>query len=170
MAGVSQSTAGGTVLMTLGDAREASLSGKVTAGDAARLRPGLPARIRLDSEPGRVIDGRVLMVSAAGDVDPQTRLTTFPVTIAVTTEEGAAWINIPARAEILLGVRSDVLAVPDHCLTSDASGQTSVRLREGDREATRSVEVGTVAADEVEIVSGVDAGNTLVCRGTGAVR
>ena len=170
VAGVSQSTAGGTVLMMLGDAREASLSGKVTAGDAAKLHPGLEARIRLDSEPGRIITGRVQMVSAAGDVDPQTRLTTFPVTIAVTNEEGAAWINIPGQAEVVIGIHEDVLVVPSHCLTTDAAGKTTVTLRLGDRDTPRPVEVGTVAEEQVEVTSGVDVGDTLLCRGTGAGR
>ena len=48
VSGVSQSTTGGSVLMTLGDARQSSLYAKATAVDAKRLRAGLTARVRLD--------------------------------------------------------------------------------------------------------------------------
>jgi HlyD family secretion protein len=167
VAGVSQSTAGGTVLMTLGDAMEASLTSQVTAADARRLRPGMDVRIRLDSDPDRIVAGTLLLVSAAGDVNAQTGLTTFPVTIAVATEEGRPWINIPAQAEIVLGVFDDVLAVPDHCLHTDAEGRTSVTLQADGEPTSRSVDIGVVSVDRVQVLSGVDEGDTLRCRGTG---
>jgi RND family efflux transporter MFP subunit len=84
VAGVTQSTSGGTVVVTLGDARQASLQAKVTAGDAKKLKPGMPTRLRLDSDPSRVVPGTVESVATAGEQDPSTRLTTFPVVITIT--------------------------------------------------------------------------------------
>jgi RND family efflux transporter MFP subunit len=167
VAGVSQSTSGGTVLVTLGDATRASLSSQVTAADARRIEPGMPARIRLDSDPDLAVTGTVERVSAAGDVNEQTRLTTFPVTISVASEDDAAWINIPAQAEIVVAVHSDVLLVPDRCLDTDGAGRTTV-LRESNGEvASQVVEVGIVSADQVQVVSGLDAGDALRCRAGG---
>ena len=50
VAGVSQSASGGSILMTLGDARESSLFARATAADARRLKAGQVARVRLDSD------------------------------------------------------------------------------------------------------------------------
>lgn len=164
VAGVSSSTNGGTVIVTLGDATRASLSSQVTAADAKRLQPGMPVRIRLDSDPDRAVTGTVERVSAAGDVNEQTRLTTFPITIRVATEEDAAWINIPAQAEIVLALHPDVVLVPDRCLNTDAAGRTTVMHESNGVVAPRAIEVGVVSADVVEAVSGIAEGDTLRCR------
>jgi HlyD family secretion protein len=165
VAGVSQSSSGGTVVMTLGDAREFSLQASVTAVDARRLAPGLPARLRLDSDPERVWSGTVSTVANAGDQDQQTRLTTFPVTIVVDGVADAAWINVPARAEIVVKSRDDVMVVPDTCIRTDAGGRTHVFLNEAGRPArSQDVQIGTVSNDRVEITSGLSLGQSLLCR------
>ncbi len=166
VAGVSQSTSGGTVVATLGDASRASLNAKVTAGDARRLRPGMTVRIRLDSDPDRVVEAELVSVSSAGEVDSQTRLTTFPIIIDVATDRNTAWINVPARAEIVVGVKEGVVIIPDRCLTTQAGGRSRVHLQGGES-AGRPVELGVVSEDRVEITSGLDVGDTILCREEG---
>lgn len=166
VAGLSQSTAGGTVIVTLGDASQASLNAKVTASDARRLEAGMKVRIRLDSDLERVVPARIQTVSTAGEVDTQTRLTTFPVVIDVTTDKDTAWINVPAQAEIVLAVKNDVVVIPDHCLRTDAGGRSTVLIQEDGGTATRPVQVGVVSRERVEITSGLEAGQTVLCRGT----
>jgi HlyD family secretion protein len=166
VAGVSQSSSGGTIVLTLGDAREASLQAKVTAADARRLEAGMAARLRLDSQPDRVLPGHVRSIATAGDQDTQTRLTTFPVVIAVDGEADASWINVPAQVEIVLSSRTDAIVVPDTCVRTDPGGRTHVFLQEGGDQPPRShtVQIGTVAKDRIEITDGLSAGQTLLCR------
>jgi HlyD family secretion protein len=165
VAGVAQSSTGGTIVITLGDAREASLQAKVTAADARRLKAGLETRLRLDSEPDRVRQGRVLSVASAGEQDASTRLTTFPVLISVEIEGSASWINVPAQAEIVIGKRDDVVVVPDGCVRTDPAGRSHVILRDaGGTTRTQPVDVGAVQKDQVELTTGVSAGQVLTCR------
>ena len=165
VSGVSQSSSGGTVVLTLGDARKASLQAKVTAADARKLKPGMLARLRLDSEPERVRPGSVQSVATAGDQDQQTRLTTFPVVIGVDGAADAAWINVPAQVEIVLGSREDTIVVPDKCVRTDPGGRTHVFLQDGAAPArSHTVTLGTVAKDRVEIKDGLSIGQTLLCR------
>lgn len=164
VAGVSQSTSGGTVVATLGDASRASLNAKVTAGDARRLRPGMAVRIRLDSDPDRQVAAKLVSVSSAGEVDQQTRLTTFPIVIDVATDPKTAWINVPARAEIVMGVKDDAIVIPDHCLSTEPGGRSQVHLQNGGTVSSRTVELGVVSEEHVEITSGIDAGDTILCR------
>ena len=165
VAGVAQSSTGGTIVITLGDAREASLQAKVTATDARRLRAGLETRLRLDSEPDNVRKGRVISVATAGEQDASTRLTTFPVLISVEVEGSASWINVPAQAEIVIGTRNDALVVPDGCVRTDAAGKSLVNLRADNGQLRmQPVEVGAVQKDRVELKSGVAAGQVLTCR------
>ncbi len=165
VAGVAQSSTGGTIVITLGDAREASLQAKVTATDARRLRTGLETRLRLDSEPDNVRQGRVISVATAGEQDASTRLTTFPVLISVEVEGSASWINVPAQAEIVIGTRDNALVVPDGCIRTDAAGKSHVNVREANGQLrTQPIEVGAVQKDRVELKSGATAGQVLTCR------
>lgn len=165
VAGVSQSSSGGTVVLTLGDAQKASLQANVTAADARRLEAGMPARLRLDSEPEHVRPGHVESVATAGDQDPQTRLTTFPVVIAVDGAAESSWINVPAQVEIVIGSRENALVVPDTCVRTDPDGRTYVFLQEGEGPARAgTVQVGTAESDRVEITGGLSEGQTLLCR------
>ena len=164
VAGVTQSASGGTVVMTLGDASAASLQAKVTAADARRLQPGLPTRLKLDTEPDKVRTGRVLTVAAAGEQDQATRLTTFPVVIAVDVDPHASWINIPAQAEIVIGQRHNVLVVPDGCVRTNTGGTPQAFLKGAVPPTPVTVELGTVEKDRVEIKSGLKAGQVILCR------
>jgi HlyD family secretion protein len=165
VAGVAQSSTGGTIVITLGDAREASLEAKVTATDARRLRAGLETRLRLDSEPDRVRQGTVLSVASAGEQDASTRLTTFPVLISVEIEGSASWINVPAQAEIVIGRREGVVVVPDGCVRTDPAGRSHVILRgNGGAAVPQPVEIGVVQKDRVELTTGITAGQVVTCR------
>ena len=165
VAGVAQSSTGGTVVVTLGDARQASLQAKVTAADARRLRSGLTTRLKLDSEPDKVRMGRVQSVAAAGEQDQTSRLTTFPVIIEVEVDPNSSWINIPAQAEIVIGQRPDVLVVPDSCVRTNAGGQPQAFVKSASGPPSPvTVELGTVEKDRVEVKSGLKAGQVIMCR------
>jgi multidrug efflux pump subunit AcrA (membrane-fusion protein) len=165
VAGVAQSSMGGTIVVTLGDARQASLQAKVTAVDARRLKPGLATRLKLDTEPDKVRNGHVQSVAAAGEQDPTTRLTTFPVIIEVEVDPNSSWINIPAQAEIVIGQRPQVLVVPDGCLRTTPGGQPQAFIKSSSGAPTSvTVELGTVEKDRVEVKSGLTAGQVILCR------
>ncbi len=164
VAGVSQSASGGSVLMTLGDARESALHAKATASDARRLRPGMAARVRLDSDPANPIPAVVRSVSTAGDVDQTSKLTTFPVVIALKTQPPGGWVNVPAQAEIVLAASTDAITLPERCVNTDPSGRSSVMVQGQAGNRPRTVELGVVQGNRVQIRAGLDKGQTVFCR------
>ena len=164
VAGVTQSTSGGTIVVTLGDARQASLQAKVTAGDAKKLRPGMQTRLRLDSDPDRVVHGTVQSVATAGEQDTSTRLTTFPVLIAITQAADSSWINVPAQAEIVIAAHEDVVVIPEACLRTDRTGRAQVQIEGAAAPGLATIEVGAMHDGRVQVQSGVDVGTTLICR------
>ena len=164
VAGVSQSASGGSVLMTLGDARESALYAKATAVDARRLRLGMAARVRLDSDASNPIDAVVRSVSTAGDIDQTSKLTTFPVVIALKTQPPGGWVNVPAQAEIVLGATTDAITVPERCVRTDPAGRSYVLVQGQAGNRQRQVEVGVVQGDRVQIRAGLDKGQTVYCR------
>ena len=163
VAGVS-STTGGSILMTLGDAKQSALYAKATAADARRLKPGLPARVRLDSDPSAVLAATVQSVSMAGDIDQSTRLTTFPVLVALQSQPAGGWVNVPAQADIVLSASITSVSVPERCVRTDPSGRSWVRVRAKTGDRSRTVEVGVIQKDRIQIRSGIDAGDLVVCR------
>ena len=164
VAGVSQSASGGSILMTLGDARESALYAKATAADARRLKVGQAARVRLDSDASQQLPALVQSISTAGDVDQSTRLTTFPIVIALKSQPPGGWVNVPAQAEIVLAATVDSVVVPERCVRTDPLGRTYVVTRVGFDTRSRTVEVGVVQKDKIQIRSGLDKGQTVVCR------
>jgi RND family efflux transporter MFP subunit len=164
VAGVSQSSMGGSVLMTLGDARQSALYAKATASDAKRLRSGQTARVRLDSDAAEVLPATVQSVSTAGDVDQSSKLTTFPVVVALKSQPPGGWVNVPAQADIVLNASIQSVSVPERCVRADSSGRSYVvvRSKTGDRPFT--VEVGVIQKDRIQIRSGLEQGQTVVCR------
>ena len=164
VAGVSQSASGGSVLMTLGDARESALYAKATAADARRLRPGMAARVRLDSDPSNPIPAVVQSVSTAGDVDQQSRLTTFPLVIALQTQPPGGFVNVPAQAEIVLSATIDAITIPERCVRTDPSGRSLVIVQGQAGNRQRQVELGVIQGDRVQVRAGIDNGQTIFCR------
>jgi len=168
VAGVSQSTSGGSILMSLGDARQSALYAKATAADARRLHAGQAARIRLDSDPSQNLDGVVQSVSTAGDVDAQSKLTTFPVVIALTAQPPGGWVNVPAQADILLSASISSVSVPERCVRADSGGRSYVLVRSSSGDRVHTVEVGVIQQDRIQVRAGLDEGQTVVCRGPSA--
>lgn len=164
VAGVSQSASGGTILMTLGDARESALYAKATAADAKRLHVGQDARVRLDSDATQQLPAVVKSVSTAGDVDNSTRLTTFPLVISLKSQPVGGWVNVPAQAEIVMSAIVDSIVVPERCVMTDPTGRSYVRIKEGFDSRYRSVEVGVVQKDKIQIKSGLNKGQSVTCR------
>jgi HlyD family secretion protein len=164
VSGVSQSASGGTILMTLGDARESSLYAKATAADARRLKIGMPARVRLDSDATQELPAQVISVSTAGDVDASTRLTTFPIVLGLKSQPPGGWVNVPAQAEIVLSATVNSIVVPEKCVRTDPNGRSYVILSQGLDSRWRMVEVGVVQKDKIQIKTGLNKGQTVICR------
>jgi hypothetical protein len=103
-------------------------------------------------------------VSTAGDVDQTSRLTTFPIVITLNTQPAGGWVNVPAQAEIVLSATADSITVPERCVRTDPSGRSSVRVRNQLGDRARPVEVGVVQGDRIQIRSGLEKGQTVVCQ------
>jgi len=75
-----------------------------------------------------------------------------------------------APLEFLLDLPSrESLTVPPEAIGSDALGSTVYLYRGGKAKLTR-IEIGTRFVDRVEVLSGVNAGDTVLCAGASPVR
>jgi HlyD family secretion protein len=127
--------------------------------DSGRIRLGMPARLTVDSIPGKSFPGRVTRVAPyVVDLEEQNRT----VEIEAEFEDAALAATLlpgtSADVEVILDGRDDVLRIPTSALL--ASG--GVLIVEGSRLAERAAEIGLRNWDQTEIRAGLDAGDRVV--------
>lgn len=133
--------------------------------DVAQLSPGDTVDVSLDALPDSPLRGRIRRVFPSAD--PTTRL----VTVEVALEPGSqARPGYLARVRLRLDSRSDVPLVPASAVLSGAGGVESAFVVEEGKAIRREVETGMVSRGRVEIVSGLEPGETVVVEGGTSLR
>lgn len=155
-----------TRLFTLGDVSTMVVRVEVSELDVVELERGSPARVLLDAYPGRVLNGRIRRVFPAAD--PATRL----VPVEVELDRSAAGIARPgflARVLFQLDAREGVVLIPASAVVS-GTGADGVFVVQNGRALRRTVETGVSSEGRVEVVAGLNAGDTVVVSGANALR
>ena len=127
--------------------------------DAGVLAPGLPARITVDSLPGRELAGTVTRVAPyVEDVEEQNR--TVEIEARIDDAEVAKRIlpGTSADVEVILQVREDVVRIPTAALLEG----THVLVVEDGVLAERAVETGLSNWNWTEVTEGLVPGDEVV--------
>ncbi len=159
LANVGDLASPGKPLFTIYEQGRLWLEAAVPEEALANLRPGQPMSVRVDAC-NREIRGPIAEIVPTSD--PATR------TVAVRVRLEDARDVVPGMFGRLL-----IQGAPDRILTVPASavirsGQlTMVDVLESGREGRRSVQVGRTIGDQLEVYSGLNAGDVVVVRGVG---
>ena len=146
-------------VMTVADLSTVWLSANVAERDLAQVAVGQKARIKVDAWPGRDFEGKVAYVGAV--LDPETR--TVKVRVAINNRTGAFKPGMFAHAGFAGASRRAIVVPAAAVLQSGLS--TRVMVERGPlRFEPRTVEVGASHGDQVEIVSGLKAGERIVVK------
>jgi cobalt-zinc-cadmium efflux system membrane fusion protein len=130
--------------------------------DAVRLRPGAAARITFSAIPGREFSGDV--TSIGREVDTTSR--TIPVRIDVDNHDHLLRPGMSANAEIALGeATGSVVSVPIAAVQRIEEQWVVFLPRDQATFEARPVGRGRELGGEVEILSGLAAGETIVVEG-----
>ncbi len=155
-----------TKLFEIADVSTMVVPVRVSELDVVKLSPGDRARVELDALPGRTLDGRIRRVFPSAD--PATRL--VPVEVALQGEGArAARPGFLARVSLALGQNQGVKLVPQSAIVQSA-GETSVFVVRDGKAERRPVETGLTSRGQVEVLSGLEAGETVVTVGNNNVR
>ncbi|HEY7173225.1 MAG TPA: efflux RND transporter periplasmic adaptor subunit [Vicinamibacterales bacterium] len=129
--------------------------------DAVRLANGVPARISFAAIPGRTFQGTVALIGQS--VDPDSR--TVAVRIDLPNHDGILRPGMSATAWLPVGEQGVLLAVPAAAVQR-VGDRWCVFIPQDDRTfEIRPVGRGRDLAGEVEILSGVHAGEPIVVDG-----
>ena len=130
--------------------------------DAVRVKTGGPARVAFPALPGRSFTGTVTLVGK--QVEPDSR--TVPIRIEIDNHDGLLRPGMSATAWLTVGQGAgDVLAVPAASLQRLQERWIVFIPRSNTQFEMRQVGRGRDLGDEVEIVSGLAAGDTVVVDG-----
>jgi HlyD family secretion protein len=137
---------------------------EVTSAELAHITPGTRALITATS--GARLEGRVRMIGPT--VDPQTRIAIVYVDVHPLPgpAAGSARAGMYARGEFDLGAQP-ALTVPQQALVVREGFNYVLRVLPDHRVAAVKVQVGRIAGDRVEVLSGLDARTPIVASGGG---
>lgn len=128
--------------------------------DSARIHPGQPVRITIDSYPGRSFQGRVTKVAPyVLDREEQNRTVEIEAELEDIPPDVRLLPGTSADVEIILSVKEDALRVPTPALLE--GNKVLVVNAEGMLEE-RQLEVGLKNWDWTEVASGLQPGDRVV--------
>jgi RND family efflux transporter MFP subunit len=126
----------------------------------SKLRVGNRANVRVDAFGDEAFSGRVARVSPV--LDAATR--TAAVEVEIPNSNGILKAEMFARVTLDLGTNREAVLIPRESLVYRGQ-QPGVFIIQSQRPAFRTVETGVTLADQVEVLTNLAAGTTIVGRG-----
>ncbi len=154
----------GTTLVTIADTSEVIVKAPFSDTVAAQLKVGDAATVLPTDLPGEQLTGQVTLISRS--VDPASR--TVEVWVTLGNGAGRLRVNGAAQVTVAANAKQDAVVVPASAVTLDASNADEGAVMVVDDASVAhetKVTVGTRTADEVEITSGLEGGETVVVEG-----
>ncbi len=148
-------------VMSLAELSSVWLLAEVFESQADWVKVGQPADVRLSYIPGRVWEGEVEYVYPS--LNPKTR--TLKARLHFDNPDEALKPNMFADVTIYGGAKKDIIVIPREALIRTGSEERVIlSLGEG-RYQPRKVTAGIESGDWVEILSGLEVGETVVTSG-----
>lgn len=132
----------------------------IVSADVARVRTGMPVRIRQHAFGDRVFEGTVERLAPALDEISRT----LRVEVGIDNSERLLRPGMFVEADVLVERREGVVVVPRDAV-AERAGKRVVFVLQGQRVARREVELGLGDDREVEVRSGIELGERVVVRG-----
>jgi HlyD family secretion protein len=147
-------------LVTIPEVNRMVLEASVSEADMHRVRPSQPAAVRVEAFPDLRLTGMVARVGtlARASADRPFDDKRFDLIIDLETTNADLRPEMTARADIVVGAKSEVLLVPVNAVFEQQGSMVCHVVRPFGIE-TRTVELGESDATMVEVVSGLAEGD-----------
>ncbi len=169
----------GTRLLTISDMSVVETEMEVDETSIPTVKLGQDARIRIDAYPNKTFDGTVTEVGNSPIVKANASATEaikFKVKIQIKNPPADIKPGLTVQADILTGARDKALVVPIQALVirqkETKPGQTfapgesrdeeGVYLMDGDKAKFQAIKTGLLGEMNMEVVSGLSGGETLI--------
>lgn len=148
------------VLLTVADMGKMQIQALVDESDIGKIKLQQKVRFTVDSHPAKIFSGSVLTISNKANITQN--VVYYTVYIDVDSPEGLLKPTMTARVSFNVGERNNVVAIPLLAI-KDNKGQRTVQVVGSDGK-TQAVNVttGLASEDQIEVVSGLSAGDVLM--------
>jgi RND family efflux transporter MFP subunit len=151
-------------LIIVTDLKRLEVKAYVDETDVGKVHLGLPSQAKVDSFPSRAFKGKVTKIAAASTI--KDNVVTYETTIALENPEGLLKPDMTAAVEIFLDRRPDVLSIPSEAVKREGEQEVVYVLPKGaPKPVKRVVKTGLDNGSDVEIVSGLKGGESVVLAG-----
>lgn len=167
----------GDEVLRLGDFSQIQVRVEISELELAKIRQGQQVQVRLDALPEQTFTGEVTQISLAADATARL----IPVEVTIPNEERRIGRGLLAR--VSFSQQQSSIIVPETALQVESEQITEnnsesdtatmfVLAREGEsaRVEARKVKLGDRADSQVEIISGLEAGEEFVVRSSDSLR
>ncbi|HPJ96283.1 MAG TPA: efflux RND transporter periplasmic adaptor subunit [Syntrophales bacterium] len=155
-------------LFRIVDNRILDLTVTVASRSLERIKVGMPVTFTTDAFPGKMFSGEVAFINpVVNDADR-----TIQVRIEIPNKDQVLKGGLFVKGQIISGTRRGVLQVPRSALVNWDRLKSTGKILVVEKETARlaSVQTGAAVDELVEIVSGLQAGETVITRGGFNVR
>ena len=151
----------GTVLMKMANMSSLVFKGTVDEIDVGKLREGMPAELRIGALPGDTIQGKLSKIWL--QAEKKENASVFPIEISISNiKKVTLRAGYSANADIIIREKDDILYVPERVVTF-RNDSSFVRMPLADNKSEeRSVKTGLSDAINIEVVSGLKEGETVL--------
>ena len=137
----------------------------VVEKDLKELKTGNTTRVEVDAFPGEVFTGRIARVSPV--LDPATR--TAPIEIEIPNAAARLKPGMYARVSVTTSTKKEALVVPANAV-ADLGGRRGVFTPLNESAVFRALDLGTEQGNVVEVLGGLNDGDTVITTGSSALR
>jgi HlyD family secretion protein len=123
--------------------------------------PGMPARVEVESQPDRDMEGRVRVVSQLPTMDWRSDVRYYDAIVKLEETPGGLRPGMSAQIEIAMPRRQNVLAVPSEAVGT-ADGHDVCFVVHEDGLERRDVKLGQVTRELTEVTNGLREGEQVV--------
>ena len=149
-----------TPLVSLVHTETLKIVGNVLEKDIPLLRAGMSAKIRTESYPDKVFEGRVEKVNSALDLATRT----LQVEIYIPNSDRLLKPGMFSNVEVVLLTKPQTLVIPREAILEAGNGM-SVFVVEGNKALRRPITIGYEQERMVEVLQGLNAGDQVVIKG-----
>jgi multidrug efflux pump subunit AcrA (membrane-fusion protein) len=135
------------------------ISVNLTQIDTPKVKVGNKATLTFDAFSGKTFTGKVISIDTIGSVS--SGVTTYPTVIKLDTDVSDIFSNMTAQANIITQMKDNVILVPSSAVQTQ-DGQSTVSVMKNGKMEQVNVETGLSSSTQVEIVSGISEGDTVV--------
>jgi macrolide-specific efflux system membrane fusion protein len=147
----------GDTFATIADMSSWVVDCAFSEADVAKVKEGDEVEITFGSVPNETFTGRVRKIDLSATTSEN--VTTYGVEVDVLNAPSELRDGASSSVTVTTASASDVLAVPTSAVTTDAQGESTVKLVKDGKSTSRTVQIGIKGDTYTEITSGLRAGD-----------